>query len=191
MMTSGEYWDSVTTYVDEILRLTDEASPNELCSSRTWQRSLDRATSDTLDGAFLSTADALAAIVHTEDGDHAFFETYGLDALKGCQSTREVYVRIGSAAFRADVMERLSQRIHDRNVYEEEHEDEEEDGPTASDVANARRTLLDRMADETDDGGPEPIMTSRGYADVWIDGEVTIHGSVWFRLDSDGDLIDE
>lgn len=58
---------------------------------------------------------------------------------------------------------------------------------TADDVAHTRDTFL-TLDDETYDG-PETVMLSFGYADVWMDGEITAYGSVVFALDTDGDLV--
>ena len=31
---------------------------------------------------------------------------------------------------------------------------------------------------EYDEGGPEPVMTSIGYVDLWIDGDACAHGAI-------------
>lgn len=49
------------------------------------------------------------------------------------------------------------------------------------------RRIENNMREPTDpdydEGGPEPVMTSLGYVDLWIDGEVVQNGQVIFTLE--------
>lgn len=51
-----------------------------------------------------------------------------------------------------------------------------------------RRRLEDNMREsddpDYDEGGPEPVMTSLGYVDLWMDGEVIRDGLVIYTLDT-------
>jgi len=60
------------------------------------------------------------------------------------------------------------------------------DEPTLSDIADATETYNEMMQDLDSYDGPELIVTSQGYAQVWSDGEVTVHNSTWFQVDEDG-----
>lgn len=63
------------------------------------------------------------------------------------------------------------------------------DAPTQSDIEHATETYNEICSDPESYDGPEIIMTSRGYAQVWSDGEVTSGqnmASHWFKVDEDG-----
>lgn len=53
-----------------------------------------------------------------------------------------------------------------------------------ADVACLTGELRRRLEDEEDDGGPECVMTSLGYVDLWRDGEVIRDGLVIHTLDT-------
>ncbi len=49
---------------------------------------------------------------------------------------------------------------------------------TTEDLAHLANALRARLEDEEDEGGPEPVMTSLGYVDLWRDGEIMSFGRV-------------
>ncbi len=52
----------------------------------------------------------------------------------------------------------------------------------AQDIDTATQAWLDIQADLDAYDGPETVMLSTGYADVWADGDVTAHGYVLFNV---------
>lgn len=50
------------------------------------------------------------------------------------------------------------------------------------------RRIEDNQRDEADEdydeGGPEVVVTSIGYVDLWLDGEVTAGGTLLAKLDT-------
>jgi len=62
---------------------------------------------------------------------------------------------------------------------------------TADDIEHLRECWFVAREDDTLDDGPEPVMTSVGYVDLWSDGEVTAHGETLGSFDDDGDWYDE
>ena len=65
---------------------------------------------------------------------------------------------------------------------------------TAHDYAHLDATITRRRADNArdpsdpdyDEGGPEDVMTSIGYVQVWIDGYVVQNGEIIESIDCDG-----
>ena len=59
------------------------------------------------------------------------------------------------------------------------------DNLTAEDIAHLEAEVARRREDnmrdpsdpEYDKGGPEPVMTSLGYVDIWVDGDVICNGT--------------
>lgn len=49
---------------------------------------------------------------------------------------------------------------------------------TDSDIAHLSEVLAARLSDPDDDGGPEVVMCSLGYVELWRDGEVVYGGCV-------------
>jgi hypothetical protein len=64
----------------------------------------------------------------------------------------------------------------------EEDEDETE-GLTGADIVRLGECLASRLEDDEDDGGPEDVMTSLGYVQLWCDGDVVQHGTVIYKLE--------
>ena len=50
-------------------------------------------------------------------------------------------------------------------------------------TCGAAQRRCERASDRGEYDGPETVMLSTGYADVWLDGEVTQHGVVIVTLD--------
>ena len=68
---------------------------------------------------------------------------------------------------------------------------------TAADLDTLSLALVRRRHDhedrepsdpDYDEGGPEPVMTSIGYVDLWLDGQVTNRGREIARESGDGQL---
>lgn len=62
---------------------------------------------------------------------------------------------------------------------------------TDADLTHLSRELSRRQEDHAqdpgsphyDEGGPEPVMTSIGYVDLWIDGDVIANGALLATVD--------
>lgn len=50
-------------------------------------------------------------------------------------------------------------------------------------IAWLAERLAERLADPEDEGGPEDVMTSLGYVQLWRDGDVVQHGTVIYKLE--------
>ena len=66
--------------------------------------------------------------------------------------------------------------------YNTDIEEDETDGLTGEDIEWLEECLASRLEDEEDDGGPEDVMTSLGYVELWRDGDVVQYGTVIFKL---------
>ena len=64
---------------------------------------------------------------------------------------------------------------------------------TAADLDTLSLALVRRRHDhedrepsdpDYDEGGPEPVMTSIGYVDLWLDGDVIAYGATIANLDT-------
>lgn len=61
---------------------------------------------------------------------------------------------------------------------------------TAEDIAHLETEVARRREDnmrdpsdpEYDEGGPEPVMTSLGYVDIWVDGDVICNGTTIYTV---------
>ena len=62
-------------------------------------------------------------------------------------------------------------------------EEDETEGLTEDDIEWLEECLASRLDDEDDDGGPEDVMTSLGYVQLWRDGDVVQHGTVIYKLE--------
>lgn len=66
----------------------------------------------------------------------------------------------------------------------EPEEAEEEAGPNRAgdlsedDIDSCFRHNEERMAGGPDDGGPDVVMIGEGYAELWLDGDVVMHGKL-------------
>lgn len=58
---------------------------------------------------------------------------------------------------------------------------------TKSDIEHLREELNAMRSDDDLADGPEPVMTSIGYVDLWSDGEVTFSPVSLGSFDDDGD----
>ena len=58
---------------------------------------------------------------------------------------------------------------------------------TADDIEHLRECWLAAREDDALADGPEPVMTSLGYVDLWSDGEVTFSPGSLGSFDDDGD----
>lgn len=71
--------------------------------------------------------------------------------------------------------------------YNTDIEEDETDGLTEDDIEWLEECLSARLEDEEDeeedDGGPEDVMTSLGYVELWRDGDVVQHGTVIYKLE--------
>ena len=66
--------------------------------------------------------------------------------------------------------------------YNTDIEEDETEGLTEEDIEWLEECLSARLEDEDDDGGPEDVMTSLGYVELWRDGDVVQYGTVIFKL---------
>jgi hypothetical protein len=57
------------------------------------------------------------------------------------------------------------------------------------DIRHAQQTHEELMQNIDEYDGPEIIMTSRGYAEVWLDGEIVQFGRVVFDVDDDDYMV--
>jgi hypothetical protein len=62
-------------------------------------------------------------------------------------------------------------------------EEDETEGLNEDDIEWLGECLASRLDDEEDDGGPEDVMTSLGYVELWRDGDVVQHGTVIYKLE--------
>ena len=67
--------------------------------------------------------------------------------------------------------------------YNIDTEDEDTEGLTEDDIEWLEECLSARLEDEDDDGGPEDVMTSLGYVELWRDGEIVYNGTVIYKLE--------
>ena len=67
--------------------------------------------------------------------------------------------------------------------YNTDIEEDETDGLTEEDIEWLEECLASRLEDEDDDGGPEDVMTSLGYVELWRDGDVVQYGTVIYKLE--------
>ena len=67
--------------------------------------------------------------------------------------------------------------------YNIDTEDEDTEGLTEEDIEWLEECLASRLEDEDDDGGPEDVMTSLGYVELWRDGEIVYNGTVIYKLE--------
>jgi len=52
------------------------------------------------------------------------------------------------------------------------------EGLTSRDIRSCLAHNKRRVKEGKDDGGPDVVMTSKGYVELWPDGDVVFHGAI-------------
>jgi hypothetical protein len=152
---TAAYWDTVNAIAEEAHALPEDERADFVAES--------------VDGNhYVIYTYANAECLVASENEDAAFEEMGSNAVGGCDSYSAVMTRLAYFAMLADVNDRLG-RMGDDDT-------DDNGGLTEDDIAHLTEECERRNGDAEDEGGPEPVMTSIGYVDLWKDGDVITNG---------------